>query len=79
MRQRKCRYDAEEVWTGGFPSEHSQVRPFHILCLTIVLLQLQGRLDRDHDFFAPREARIILVGDQRFGGENRLCPAGAVR
>ncbi len=79
MSQRKCRYKAHDIRTGGFSSEHVRTGPVHMLCLTIVLLQLQGRLDREHDIFVPTETGIVLVGDQRFRRENRFYPGDDVR
>ena len=79
ISQRKRRYDSQDIWSGCFPSEHSQVRPFHKVCLVVVLFQLQRRLYGEYDLFVLRETGIVLIGDQRFRRENRLCPGGSAR
>ena len=63
MAQRKCRHDPQDIWTGRFPSEHLRARPFYDVCLKVIFLQLEGRFDREHDFFVSREAGIILIGN----------------
>ncbi len=45
----------------------------------VVLFQLQRCLYGEYDLFVLREAGIVLIGNQRFGQEKRLCPGGFVR